>query len=83
MSNRLNIDLNPNLKDQSSKLYRNLGMSLSTAVKVFLKQSLIDQGIPFQPCLNLEPTQSTREAMEETNDSSRYKSYSNRQWLRH
>ena len=76
VSNLLNIALDPHLKDQSSKLYKDLGMSLSTAVKVFLRQSVVDQGMPFQPRLSPEPTKSTREAMKETDNSSNYKAYS-------
>ena len=77
VSNRLNIALDPHLKDQSSKLYKDLGMSLSTAVKVFLRQSIVERGIPFQPRLSTEPTKSTRKAMKETDNSDRYKAYSN------
>lgn len=42
-----NISLDPELKKAGQALYSDLGMDLSTAVTIFLKQSLRVQGIPF------------------------------------
>jgi DNA-damage-inducible protein J len=42
-----NISLDADLKKESQELYADLGMDLSTAVTVFLKQSVRVQGIPF------------------------------------
>lgn len=42
-----NISLDADLKKASQELYSDLGMDLSTAVTIFLKQSLRVQGIPF------------------------------------
>ena len=42
-----NISLDAYLKKDSQELYSDLGMDLSTAVTIFLKQSLRVQGIPF------------------------------------
>jgi DNA-damage-inducible protein J len=42
-----NISLDSELKKASQELYADLGMDLSTAVTIFLKQSLRVQGIPF------------------------------------
>jgi DNA-damage-inducible protein J len=42
-----NISLDADLKKESQELYSDLGMDLSTAVTIFLKQSLRVQGIPF------------------------------------
>lgn len=42
-----NISLDPELKKASQELYSDLGMDLSTAVTIFLKQSLRVQGLPF------------------------------------
>jgi DNA-damage-inducible protein J len=42
-----NISLDFELKKASQELYADLGMDLSTAVTIFLKQSLRVQGIPF------------------------------------
>ena len=42
-----NISLDADLKKEIQELYSDLGMDLSTAVTIFLKQSLRVQGIPF------------------------------------
>ena len=42
------LRLNSDIKTQSEELYRSLGMSLSTAIQVFLKKSLLVGGFPFE-----------------------------------
>ncbi len=42
-----NITLDPELKRSAQELYADLGLDLSTAVTIFLKQSLRIGGIPF------------------------------------
>lgn len=39
------------LKEESTHLFEALGMSLQTALELFLKQSLREQALPFQPSL--------------------------------
>ena len=41
------------LKRQAAELYESMGMSLNTAINVFLRQSVREQRMPFQP--SLEP----------------------------
>lgn len=49
MANKVstNITLDPELKKEAVELFSDLGMDLSTAVSIFLKQSVLVQGIPF------------------------------------
>ncbi len=49
MANKVsaNITLDPELKKQAMELFSDLGIDLSTAVTLFLKQAVINQGIPF------------------------------------
>ena len=42
-----NQSLDPDLKKEASVLFSDLGMDLSTAVSVFLKQAVRVQGFPF------------------------------------
>ena len=42
-----NISLDPQLKHESQELFADLGIDLSTAITLFLKQSLRVQGLPF------------------------------------
>lgn len=44
---RTNINLDEDLKQQAQDLFAEFGMDLSTAVTVFLKQSLREGGLPF------------------------------------
>ena len=45
----INIRVDDQLKKEAQTLYKNLGMDLSTAINVFLRQSVQDQALPFQP----------------------------------
>jgi addiction module RelB/DinJ family antitoxin len=44
---RTNINLDEELKQQAQDLFAEFGMDLSTAVTVFLKQSIREGGLPF------------------------------------
>ncbi len=48
-----NISLDADLKAESIALFKELGMDLSTAITVFLKQSLREQGMPFKVTRNI------------------------------
>ncbi|MCH5464079.1 type II toxin-antitoxin system RelB/DinJ family antitoxin [Levilactobacillus tujiorum] len=53
-SQRLNIHVNGELKNESQAIYQQLGLDMSTAVTLFLKQSTADKGIPcFAPVLKM------------------------------
>lgn len=43
----LQVRVDDNLKEQASILYDNLGIDLSTAIRMFLKKSIQVGGIPF------------------------------------
>ena len=43
-----NINIDSELKKSGQELYSDLGLDLSTAVNLFLKQSLREQKIPFE-----------------------------------
>lgn len=36
-------------KEELRSLYNEMGLDLSTAVNLFFKQSLVENGLPFQP----------------------------------
>ena len=48
----LNIRVDEQLKADAQALYKSLGMDLSTAINVFLRQSVQMQGLPFRPHLS-------------------------------
>jgi DNA-damage-inducible protein J len=45
----ISITVPKNEKDQADALFRSLGMTTTTAVRMFLKQSIMNGGLPFQP----------------------------------
>ncbi len=74
----VNISLDPKLKEQSTKLFKELGLDFSTAVSLFLKQSVLKQRIPFEitsDLYNEETIAAFREFQEMRNDPIKYKCY--------
>ena len=53
---RLNMRVDDVLKEEANDLFKDLGFDLSTAVVMFLKQSVKEQRLPFQP--SKEPIES-------------------------
>lgn len=46
---RINIDVDKELKEDSEELFHNLGLTLTSAITVFLRQAVREQGFPFTP----------------------------------
>ena len=55
------IRLDDELKAQAETLFAELGMSLSTAINVFLRQAVREQGIPFSVSLRTESAKAPAE----------------------
>ena len=47
-SSNLNIRVDENLKRQAEALFKDLGLSMSSAITVFLKAAVSHGGIPFE-----------------------------------
>ena len=62
MYTNLTISMDSDLKEKADVLFSELGMDLSTAFNLFVKESLRVGGIPFE----LTPNKETIEAMEES-----------------
>ncbi len=60
----LNIRVEPSTKTKAEALFSNFGITLSDAVTLFLNQSIIDGGLPFQVKLGV-PNVTTIAAMRE------------------
>ena len=73
-----NISLDAETKAKAQVMLADLGMDLSTAVNIFLRQMLYDGGIPFSITREV-PNKITFEAMKEAQDMLRspekYKKY--------
>ena len=42
---QINLKIDKKTKEQAQMIYKNLGMNLSTALTVFLRQSIADKGL--------------------------------------
>ncbi|MCL2548141.1 MAG: type II toxin-antitoxin system RelB/DinJ family antitoxin [Symbiobacteriaceae bacterium] len=64
-STTVNVRMDPRVKSAVEDIYRGLGISLSDAVNIFLYQSLITGGLPFDfrsPQLSPETENAIKEA---------------------
>jgi len=74
----LNIRIDPETKANAEELYRDFGITITDAVNMFLRQSLMVGGLPFelkQPRLNAETEAAMREC-EAMLTSGNFKRYS-------
>lgn len=73
-----NISIDAETKTAAQQLFAELGMDLSTAINIFLRQSVIERGIPFR--IRREPSDATAAALRELPEMEahpeRYKRYS-------
>lgn len=70
------IRMDEKLKDQAEELFRDLGLSLSTAMTMFAKQAVREQGIPFEikrtvPSIQVAPDHSVEKLSEEIIEKNR------------
>ena len=75
----LNIRLDSNLKKEAETLFRNLGLNMTSAINVFLTQSVREQRIPFEIC-EKKPSHKLKKALKEAEKIARdpnVKSYDN------
>lgn len=73
-----NISIDSKLKEESIKLFSQFGLDLSTAITLFLQQSVREKKIPFEIRLEI-PNEETEEALAEYQkmkaDKKNYKRY--------
>lgn len=58
------IRIDSDIKEQAESLFNQLGLSMTSAVNIFLRSAIRENGIPFQLKLN-EPNETTLAAIEE------------------
>ena len=63
-STNLNIRTDKEIKAQAEKIFEALGLNMSTAVNIFLRQAIRENGIPFEVKLNI-PNETTDAAIRE------------------
>ena len=62
----LNVRIDADLKKQSEEIFNELGLTMSTALTVFLRQTVRSRGIPFEMRLNI-PNEETLAAIQDVN----------------
>lgn len=58
----INVRVNETTKKEVETLYKELGLNMSTAINLFLKKCLIEQGLPFELKL---PNKKTMEVIQD------------------
>jgi len=64
----INVRIDADLKKQSEEIFNELGLTMSTALTVFLRQTVRSKGIPFEMRLNT-PNEETLAAIEDVNSN--------------
>jgi len=62
----LNVRIDADLKKQSEEIFNELGLNMSTALTVFLRQTVRSRGIPFEMRLSI-PNEETLAAIQDVN----------------
>ena len=63
-STNINIRMDKDVKNAAEKIFNELGLNMTTAINIFLRKSIQEQGIPFDVKLNV-PNETTLKAIEE------------------
>ena len=64
MTTNLNIRTDKNIKDQAEEIFNQLGLNMTTAINMFLRTAVRENGIPFELKLDT-PNKDTKAASEE------------------
>lgn len=73
------ISIDADVKAKAQELFADLGMDLSTAINIFLRQSIYERSIPFdirREAPNADTVEAMREAEEMSRHPENYKKYS-------
>ena len=52
---QINIRIDDNLKEKAEILFEELGLNMSTAFNIFIRQSIREGGIPFEVTTRVDP----------------------------
>ncbi len=66
LNTNLNIRTSKETKDKANEIFNKLGLTMTSAINIFLKTAIRKNGIPFELKLEEEPNEITLEAMRES-----------------
>ena len=49
----INVRIDKRDKDHAKMIFDSLGLDMSTAINMFIRQTIIENGLPFKPTLNV------------------------------
>ena len=85
LTSAINIQVDSETKKEATAILNDLGLSMSTAINLFLRQIIKTDGLPFE-VRNPKPSRHLikvlKEAEEMINNPDKYPSYSNREELK-
>ena len=64
LSARINFRTDEKTKKEAEELFCSLGIDMSTALNMFLKQAIREQALPIRPALRYVPTPQTQEVLD-------------------
>ena len=64
LTSAINVQVNAKDKELATNILKNLGLNMSTAINMFIKQIIKKDGIPFE-VTNPKPSQELLEALQE------------------
>lgn len=80
LTSAINIQIDSETKREATKILNELGLSMSTAINLFLRQVIKRDGLPFE-VVNSKPSKelllALKEAEDIINNPDKYKSYKN------
>ena len=71
LTSAINIQVDSDTKKQATDILNNLGLSMSTAINIFLKQVIKRDGIPFE-IVNNKPNEEMLKAVQEVKEMISY-----------
>jgi DNA-damage-inducible protein J len=63
----ININIDRNIKEEATEILNDLGLSMSSAINIFLTQVIRTEGIPFE-IKSPKPSRKLQKAIKEAND---------------
>ncbi len=63
LTSAINVNVPNDVKKEATSLFNSLGISMSTAIKMFLKKAIYERGIPFE--VKQQPSKEFKEALNE------------------
>ena len=66
----INVNVPTDVKEESSIIFNNLGLNMSSAINMFLKKVIYENGIPFE--VKLKPSKNLKDALAELDNMEKH-----------